>query len=231
MKITKIEKKNLVEEVYKQMYNMILSGNWQEGSRLPSETFLADQFNVSRVVIREAMSILRNDKYIITRQGSGSYISNPNNYVMDSDDENIHLSEDMFNQLVTFRNSVEKKCIDDAVKYATDEDLERVELALEGMRRGMGNLPVYSEADYQFHYSIAMASHNIFFVKAYQSCKEELYGCFYELNKLKDSHEWGFQSHQKVAEQLRLRNAKAAKEALGSIAEYNSLRYSEFFDK
>ena len=37
MEIKKVEKKNYVDEVYKQIQMMIFSGKWKEGERLASE--------------------------------------------------------------------------------------------------------------------------------------------------------------------------------------------------
>jgi GntR family transcriptional repressor for pyruvate dehydrogenase complex len=233
MKIVKIEKKNLVDEVYAQMYNMILSGTWQEGEKLPSESLLANQFNVSRVVVREALQILRTQKYIITRHGSGSYISNPHNYLLSEDNGNssIRLKEVDFQQLVEFRNCIEVRSLELAAIHATESDFDRIRSALQGMGNSMDSLLNYSEADFQFHYSLVLASHNVFFVQAMNGCREKILSCFCELNKLKDCRPWGYQSHAKVAQYLFERNAKAAVAALQNIGEYNELRYADFFIK
>ena len=54
----KIVKSNLVNEVYSQLLNMLASGEYPEGSKLPSETQLSEQLGVSRNTIRTAMSKL-----------------------------------------------------------------------------------------------------------------------------------------------------------------------------
>ena len=48
----KIVKSNLVNEVYSQLLNMLASGEYPEGSKLPSETQLSEQLGVSRNTIR-----------------------------------------------------------------------------------------------------------------------------------------------------------------------------------
>src|SRR5262245_41806940 len=47
------------ETVYKKMLSSIRTGEWQVGSNIPSERTLIDQFGVSRIAIREAVSMLR----------------------------------------------------------------------------------------------------------------------------------------------------------------------------
>ena len=232
MQIVRIEKKNLVDEVYAQMYNMILSGTWQEGEKLPSENLLANQFNVSRVVVREALQILRTQKYVITRHGSGSYISNPHNYVRAGDNEDeIHLSEREFQEMVEFRDCLESRALELADRFANEADFDRINSALEGMKNSLDNLAAYSEADFQLHYSLALASHNAFFIQAMEGCREKLLGCLCELNKLKDCRPWGYQSHLKVAQCLFKHDVKGAVAALQNIGEYNELRYEEFLTK
>ena len=52
VEITRIEKVNFVSEVYRQLRQMIVSGTWEEGSKIASENELAKTFHVSRVLIR-----------------------------------------------------------------------------------------------------------------------------------------------------------------------------------
>ena len=49
MEITRVQKVNLTDAVYDQMKENLLSGDWAEGTRIPSESDLCRQFSVSRV--------------------------------------------------------------------------------------------------------------------------------------------------------------------------------------
>src|SRR3546814_13811341 len=52
--------------------------------RLPSEKELAASFQVSRPIVREALSRLRSDGILVSRHGSGSYIQHqPNRALFD----------------------------------------------------------------------------------------------------------------------------------------------------
>ena len=83
----KIERpKNLVEEVSSQIEKRIRSRELKESDKLPSENKLCNQFNVSRVVVREAMSNLQAKKLIVTYRGKGSFVANPENYILDESD-------------------------------------------------------------------------------------------------------------------------------------------------
>jgi GntR family transcriptional regulator len=53
------------------------SGNWQPESRFPTEREIAEEFGVSRTVIRPALNLLVGDGAIIRRRGSGAFVTAP----------------------------------------------------------------------------------------------------------------------------------------------------------
>lgn len=63
-----------LQEVLKQQ---IESGVWTQTDRLPSESELADEYGVSRVVVRRALAILADDLQIRRVKGSGTYLVRP----------------------------------------------------------------------------------------------------------------------------------------------------------
>lgn len=61
--------------VYNQLYSDIVSGIYEKGSLLPSETVLSEKYHVSRNTLRQALTILTQDGYIYKHQGKGTYVS------------------------------------------------------------------------------------------------------------------------------------------------------------
>jgi GntR family transcriptional regulator len=55
----------------------IESGNWHSGQMLPYENQLCQHFNISRTVVRQTLQELKNDGYIMTKKGKGTYITEP----------------------------------------------------------------------------------------------------------------------------------------------------------
>ena len=55
----------------------IESGAWKPGERLPSEPELARRYGVSRVVVRQALAILEDDRQVIRVQGRGTFVADP----------------------------------------------------------------------------------------------------------------------------------------------------------
>jgi DNA-binding GntR family transcriptional regulator len=65
----------LADSVRSELKQLIVSGKCPVGSRLPSESVLCDEYNVSRITVREAVQGLVQEGYVVRRQGSGTYVT------------------------------------------------------------------------------------------------------------------------------------------------------------
>lgn len=229
MGIIKLERPNLVDEVYLQIKELITSGEWKEGQKLASEQKLGELFGVSRVVIREALQRVRSEKLIITRQGMGSFVSNPKNFEKDSfePETRVGISESEYADLVEFRCCIEFRAIELAVKRATAEDLEKVNEALRAMEALADDIDALSEADYAFHYALVSCSKNPLLCNAIESCKPRMIQAFKATNKINDSLAWGIDVHRNVYIKLTERDARKAIQILKTDNEYNQARISQ----
>lgn len=70
----KISKKSLYITIYDKIYSKIADGTYEEGKKLPSELKLCNTYNVSRTTIREALLLLKENGYIYTISGSGTFV-------------------------------------------------------------------------------------------------------------------------------------------------------------
>lgn len=68
------QKGNLSDEIFDKMRQMIISGQWRPGERLPSEKELVEMFQASRVTIREPIKRLAGLGLVETRRGAGTYV-------------------------------------------------------------------------------------------------------------------------------------------------------------
>lgn len=74
------EKKLIFVQVYEKLYEMINDGKtFPVGTKLPSEPKLANMLGVSRMTLRQALSLLREDGLITKIQGKGNFINDRNN--------------------------------------------------------------------------------------------------------------------------------------------------------
>ena len=64
----------LVSEIVASLTHRVQQGLWQAGDKLPSETEIMAQFEVSRTVVREALSRLQAAGVVETRHGIGTFV-------------------------------------------------------------------------------------------------------------------------------------------------------------
>ncbi len=67
---------SLTDQAKSYIKDMILNDGFEDG-RIPSETILADELQVSRTTIRDALSRLENEGVIFRKQGSGTFVNEP----------------------------------------------------------------------------------------------------------------------------------------------------------
>jgi GntR family transcriptional regulator, transcriptional repressor for pyruvate dehydrogenase complex len=70
-------RQNLTQKVVISLRQRIEGGTLKPGDKLPTEHKLIEEFGVSRTVIREAISALKADKLVDSRQGAGVFILEP----------------------------------------------------------------------------------------------------------------------------------------------------------
>lgn len=64
----------LSDQIYERIFGLIVSGEFPEKSKLPTEVELADRLKVSRTIVREALARLRDEGFVISRQGAGTFV-------------------------------------------------------------------------------------------------------------------------------------------------------------
>jgi GntR family transcriptional repressor for pyruvate dehydrogenase complex len=169
--------RRLGDELYDALIDLIDRGELTDGSRLPAENEIAVKFGVSRPVVRETLSRLRDEGRIISRRGSGSY-------VVKKLSEKIDLSArigfgpinslDQIAKCYAFRIAVEGEAACHAAANRTAEGLSVIRDSLLGLGSMIEANKVGSDADYQFHMAVTRASGNEWFVSAMLAMREQI---------------------------------------------------------
>ncbi len=75
----KVVNPNSIEPLYKQiatvLYSRIESGSWTANDKIPSETMLMEEFDVSRITIKKAVSELTDSGYLVRSRGRGTFVA------------------------------------------------------------------------------------------------------------------------------------------------------------
>ena len=153
----------LVERVVNAIRAEIDSGRLAAESRLPTEQQLAEQLNVSRSVVREAVAQLKADGVLIARRGLGSYISQTPSGTVFRFPGSQGRKPDLV-QMFEMRLWIETQAAAIAARRRDADDLQRMAAALGTMEDPRSDFATASAADVAFHRAIAEASKNDYFV-------------------------------------------------------------------
>ncbi|MFJ5392079.1 FCD domain-containing protein [Pectobacterium sp. CHL-2024] len=135
----------------------ILKGNYHIGDRLPPERDIAETYNVSRSVVREALIMLELEKLIEVRKGSGVYVMQlPSAQGKDSV---VDSGYGPF-ELMQARQLLEGEVAAFAAMQATKSDILKMRQAIEQERASLENGSVDESADEQFHCLLAQSTQN-----------------------------------------------------------------------
>ncbi|MEU5611438.1 FadR/GntR family transcriptional regulator [Streptomyces sparsogenes] len=67
-------RQSLVDTVVEQLRAQLTGGEWKVGDRVPTEHALAEQLQVGRNTVREAVRVLVHDGMLRSRQGEGTFV-------------------------------------------------------------------------------------------------------------------------------------------------------------
>lgn len=159
MRIEAVKVRRLYLEVANQIENLINSGEIEPGQRLPSERDLAQQFEVSRPTIREAMIALEIAGLVEIRTGSGIYVLAKRTPRADLASELSDQGPGPF-EILEARRLLEGEIAALAAARITPAQLGQMEQALEDMEREDSEGSISEQADQRFHCILAEASQN-----------------------------------------------------------------------
>ncbi|MFL9924519.1 FadR/GntR family transcriptional regulator [Herbaspirillum lusitanum] len=147
-----------------QIAGRIRSGEFEPGSRLPSERDLAESLQVSRTSVREALIALELEGFVEVRVGSGVFVmasaneSKKTRAVTPAEDQATTdlLSDIGPFELIAVHLMVEPECAALAAQHATPMQLAAIISAAAGIRQGEEQ----RQANRDFHVAVAAASGN-----------------------------------------------------------------------
>ncbi len=187
MVIKSIEKTNIVDQVFEQMKENIINGEWTPGEKIPSENELCDKFNVSRNSIRSSIQKLKALGILNTHQGKGTFVNEFNgDNIVDSFFPIVYLSKEEMLDIIEFRSTIERESVKLATIRSEEKDINLIRKSLLEMEKNTNDYKRYSIADYQFHLNIIKASKNKIFYRSMVKLKDFLYSHLEEMNRKGD---------------------------------------------
>lgn len=185
------------------------------GERLPSERELAERFEVGRNAIREAIAVLETVRMVERRPNSGIYLR-----AMDRDgsldalvlraDLGVPLDEAEVSELIEMRRILEVQGTELAGLRRHDDDMARIDAALDAGRRAVAGGENFAACDAEFHLAVAAATRN--------SVMRRVVNSFYLLSRTRRWHYFADgrrapeaqRQHEAMAAAIRASDAAAA---------------------
>ena len=152
--------------LFDSMLERIRENRWPVGSKIPSERSLMTEFGVSRVTIREALSMLRALGILSTSRGKVSAVQTMDTKILGRLFPLMFSleGERSYQQIFEVRLSIESRTSYLAALNRTPEDLVKLENLLEQLKHHFEqNVEQPIELDLQFHIQIAKATGNPLF--------------------------------------------------------------------
>ncbi len=155
---------SLADEVAAKLRERILSGSIKPEERLHGQNELALEFGVSVVVVREALSRLKADGLVRSRQGSGVFAVNNPNSVRSFKVEGMEaLAPVVMTDVLEIRHALETQAADLAARRLKKSEIKRCETAYKKLSQKYKNGEPTLDADFEFHMAVARASGNSLF--------------------------------------------------------------------
>lgn len=155
------DKRTLSARAAERLMELIVGGAFSRGERLPSEFELAEQLEVGRGTIREAIKILVSKSIVAIKRGEGTFVS-PNPGRIDDPlglafmENKKKLALDLFE----LRMLIEPPIAALAAARVTDSDIEQLERICVALETHVAAGEAYTADDIAFHEAIAMAAQN-----------------------------------------------------------------------
>jgi len=153
----------------------IRGGRLMAGAKLPTEVALAEQFGVSRTVVREAVSRLKSLGLVDSRQGSGMFVREAGFAPLNFDGRHAG-SQSAVVQMVEVRRALEAEVAGLAAERRDTEDVRRIRAAIEALAAAVQTGGDGVAEDLAFHRSIADAARNPFLLDTLNYLSQYLRG-------------------------------------------------------
>lgn len=207
----------LAQRVERELERLILESRLGTGDRLPSERELANQFGVSRTVVREAVRALAAKQLVDVSVGRGTVVRAP---TPESAAESMKLlllmqtSDAGVDKVSEVRHIIESEIAALAAERRTDEDLRSLAAILEENRRHLDDPEVYIKSDVAFHAALARATHNELFSIVLNSLVEIMIEVRLLTLRIPGITSVALSHHERIFEAVGAGDAAAAREAM-----------------
>jgi DNA-binding FadR family transcriptional regulator len=207
------------QQVRQWLLDMLASGRYASGSKLPTERAIAGQLGVPRSAVRNALAALEAEGVVVRLIGSGTFVAEPAVVAATPEPRGVLMAvgDASPTEIMEARLLIEPRIAALAVAHATLSDFERMESCNRNAENS-DDFEGFEHWDAALHQTIAEATHNRLIVGLYSA-----------ITRARDQADWGElkrrsltaerrdhyrEEHRRIVAALRARDAQSAEMAL-----------------
>lgn len=160
--LSPVVRQSLSNELADRVQELIRTGDFRPGDRLPSIADMARRFGVGHPTLREALKKLETLGIVSIRHGSGVYVGHHNNSLLISNPAfSGGISKKLLIDLIDARGPIELASVRLAAEHATPENFRQMKAFLQKAVESFADDTMLNGLNMSFHNEIAVASGNI----------------------------------------------------------------------
>lgn len=209
-----------VDEIIQQLEELMLDGILRGGDKLPGERDLAEQLDVSRPILREALKELEQRGLLVSRHGGGTFVANIVGEMFSEPLSNLITRHSRAaKDYLEYRRHIEGLSAELAATRATESDLARLRDITERMKKAHASSDTEAEmaSDVEFHNAIGEAAHNIVLLHSLRSCfhllREDVFFNRRMIFAMEDGQKVLLEQHLDIFAAIERRDPSAARHA------------------
>lgn len=207
----------LSEKIISQISDALISGELEGGERLPPERDLAEQFGVSRTVVRDAVKVLSGRGILQVKRGAGIFVATSEESTVGRLGELagvLPLKSAGLQDLFDVRKTLEAEAAEWAAQRRSSHHIERLTGIVEDAYQHQEDLDVLSERDAQFHVAIAEASQNLVLVRVMLMLLDLLERSRRESLSISGRAKLSLDQHERILREIESRSPETARQAM-----------------
>ena len=210
-----IKRRRLYQDIVGQIQEFIRDGVLKPGDRLPPERDLAERLQVSRSSLREAMRALELQGLVVSRPGSGTFVSTESlDTLVSIIAASLTGARDFLNDVFEVRHLLEPQVAALAAERATEEDFQSIAEALGQQEQQIARGETGVEGDTAFHFAMARATQNWALVRVISTIANVLRVSRDRSLQTPGRPQRSLASHRHILEMIRRKDAGEARAAM-----------------
>jgi GntR family transcriptional repressor for pyruvate dehydrogenase complex len=201
----------LYEQVAEQITTWIAENGLQPGDRIPPERELATRLGVSRATLSQALVALEVIGVVAVRHGDGTIVTEPRTGRIV---EAIRAHANRLPEIIETRDALETKIAALAAARRTEDDLRRIDSALDAMEADIEAGGRGVEGDERFHGAVTAAAHSLLLARLMGEISELIKETRIESLSQPERPRASLAGHRAIAEAIRVGDPEAASEAM-----------------